>query len=461
MKLKKILCLSLSLCMALALPGCGSSEETTGSDDKKADTTTEAATEDDKAATDDTAKKDDKATGGDSVSIAWAESDSTQVEVMEKYVKPALEEAFPDINFDYTGITTDKAEALKTMSATGELPDIFCSDSGIYETLLTAGDFLDLAPGLEKDDWLKTNYTNPQLLYSGDTLYNVTVGQNDYYTPVIYFNKDMFEKYNIAEPTTMDEFVSACQTLVDNGVYPITTSTTFASYFMMDALIASYDPEALNDLHSRKVDWTDERIVAALKVFDQLKEMGAFAPDSATKGDSDCLAEFANGTAAMWPTMSWYNGEVTTDKVDFTADTFNWPSGNDKYPTGSVQLNWGSVYGGWAVNAHAKNTDTCIDVLKVILKAEAQRHADNGLSENFIVEGAKEPTNPLEIKRMEAYKNADTYRTLLFITAMDAATNSEFTTNLSMLVSDDDSYLSQNFIDDFNKAWALNTKAAD
>lgn len=457
MKLKKVLCLSLSLCMLLSAAGCG---KNSGGDSTETDTSSDTGTDISADASTDTSTEKGS-NGGETITIAWAESDSTQVDVMENYVKPALEEAFPDTTFDYIGITTDKAEALKTMSATGELPDIYSSDSGIYETLLSAGDFVDLAPYLEKDNWLEENYTNPQLLYSGSTLYNITCGQDDYYTPVVYYNTELFEKYGLSQPTTTDELLNVCKVLKENDIYPMTTSTTFASYFMMDALISSFDPEALNDLHSRKIDWTDDQIKDALKVFDELKGMGAFSSDSASKGDSDCLAEFANGTVAMWPTMSWYNYNVAEGEVDFTTGTFNWPSGNEKYGQDYQQLNWGSVYGGWAVNSGASDVDASVEVLKVILKAEAQRHADNGLSENFNVEGAADPTNPVEIARMESYSNATDYRTLLFVTSMDAATTSEFTTYISMLVSDDSSYLSENFINDFSPAWDANTKAAD
>lgn len=395
------------------------------------------------------------------ITITWAESDSTQVDVMENYVKPALAEAFPDINFEYTGITTDKAEALKTMSATDSLTDIFCSDSGVYDTLLAGGDFLNLAEPLSADGWLDENYRNPSMLFNGDDLYNITCGQDNYYTPVIYYNTEIFDSLGLSEPQTMDEFLEICQTLKDNDIYPLTTDVEFTRYFMMDALISSYDPEALNDLHARNCDWTDERIVNALKVFDQLKQMDAFTPDSSVKGDSDCMAEFANGTAAMWPTMSWFNFNVAEGEVDFTTGEFNWPSGNENYPTNYQQLNWGTIYGGWAVNGHSEDPETAIEVLKVILKAEATRHADNGISENFIIEGAAEPTNPLEIERMEEYNNATEYRTLLIITGMDAATNSDYATDLSMLLSDDQSYLTENFINDFNDSWLMNTRAAD
>ena len=395
------------------------------------------------------------------ISIAWAKSDSSQVEVMNAYVMPALEEAFPDIQFSYTDILTDKAQALQTMSATGTLADIYCSDSYIYEILLEAGDFVDLTPYLEKDGWLEENYVNPKSLYNNGVIYTMSCGQNDFYTPVIYYNMDLFEKYGLKEPETMGDFLTVCRTLLDHAVYPMTINTTYATHFLMDALISSYDPQALNDLHARRCDWYDPRIQEALRVFDELKTMGAFAPDSATKEDTKCLEEFTDGTAAMWPTMSWFNYDVTEDQVGFRVGVFNWPSGNAKYATGYQQLNWGSVFGGWAVNPEAEDIELCIAVLKVLLKAEAQRHADNGMSENFIVPDAIPPTNPLEVERMEAYWNAGEYRTLLCITAMDSATVSVYTSCVGELLSDDLNYLSDDFIEAFSDAWVQNTRPAD
>ena len=52
----------------------------------------------------------------------------------------------------------------------------------------------------------------------GDTWYGMTSYAE---FQRVYYNKDLFAKYNIKIPTTYDEFVDACQKFVDAGVTPI------------------------------------------------------------------------------------------------------------------------------------------------------------------------------------------------------------------------------------------------
>ena len=40
----------------------------------------------------------------------------------------------------------------------------------------------------------------------------------------VYYNVDIFKKYNIAIPTTWEEFLAACKKLKDAGVTPIANS---------------------------------------------------------------------------------------------------------------------------------------------------------------------------------------------------------------------------------------------
>lgn len=390
------------------------------------------------------------------VSIAWAESDSTQVEVMYQYVMPALQEAFPNVKFSYAGITTDKAEALRTMSAAGNLPDIYCSDSAIYEMLLRAGNLVDLAPFLTAEDWLDEHYRAPEKLYLDGKLYFITCGQNDYYSPVIYYNRDLFLENGLSEPQTVDELLVACRTLRTQGLDPITLCAQDAAGFFLDSVIESYDPTLLRQLRTGQAEWTDAEVLQALSLVDTLEDADAFSPGTAKKTQSECLEEFISEQAAMWPAMSWNNLQVAA--APFEVGEFLFPSANSAYPTGSHMLTWGSAYGGWAVNPEAADVELCIRVLKVLLHAEAQRHADCGLQENYVVSGAVQPKNELEHKRMNAYDNAAEHETLLFLSAMDDTTASGYLEAVQMLFSDDRDYHTTDFAADFSVFWKRNTR---
>ena len=139
MKMKKVVSLLLAVAMVLSMAACG----------KKADEP----------------KKDsgDKEGGTKTISILWPETDSTQVDVMENYIQPALKEKYPDIEFEYTSTTDNTNSPIKTMSASGDLPDIYFTGGADMDAVLGAEDALDVAPYLE-DGWLEENYTDPDMV---------------------------------------------------------------------------------------------------------------------------------------------------------------------------------------------------------------------------------------------------------------------------------------------------------
>ena len=98
MKMKRVLSLLLVGAMVMGMTACGGNAEKP--------------------------KDKESGDGGDkTISILWPETDSTQVDVMENYIQPALEKEFQDIEFEYIPMTADSP--VKTMSASGDLPEIF------------------------------------------------------------------------------------------------------------------------------------------------------------------------------------------------------------------------------------------------------------------------------------------------------------------------------------------------
>ncbi|MBS6765055.1 MAG: extracellular solute-binding protein [Clostridium sp.] len=434
MKMKKVVSLFLTVAMVLSMAACG----------KKADEP----------------KKDsgDKEGGKKTISILWPETDSTQVDVMENYIQPALKEKYPDIEFEYTSTTDNTNSPIKTMSASGDLPDIYFTGGGDMDAVLGAGDALDVAPYLE-DGWLEENYTDPDMVKHGDAIYWLAAGQNAYYTPVFYYNTALFEANGVKEPTNMEELVAACKTFVDKGITPITTAGWVSSYSLVDGILASAAPDALEDLHARKCDWTDDRVKKALSYFDELKTMKAFSADIANKDDATAYSEFQAGNTAMMLTYSWFNGDMNEEKLGFVPGEFNFPAAQDDY----IQLIFEPRKGngcGYTANADTEDPELLTEILQLMVKAESERHNANGINTNFIVENPAEPANELEAERLEAYNAAKTHLSVLPQAQMDGVTIAEYTTLYNMLVSDDQGYLSENFIEEMQPVWEANTYGA-
>lgn len=428
MKMKKVVSLLLAGAMVLSMAACG----------KKADEPKDAV---------------DKKEDAKKISILWPETDSTQVDVMENYLQPALAKEFPDIEFEYISMTADSP--IKTMSASGDLPDIYFTGGAEIDAILGAGDALDLAPYLG-DGWLEENYNNPDLLKNGDSVYFLAAGQNAYYTPVFYYNTALFEANGVKEPTNIEELVAASRTFVDKGVTPITTAGWVSSYSLVDGFLASAAPDALADLHAGKCDWTDERVKKALSYFDELKTMKAFSADIANKDDATAYSEFQAGNTAMMLTYSWFNGDMTEEKLGFVPGEFNFPAASEDYVQLIFEPRKGNG-GGYTANANTEDPELLTDILKAILKAESERHNANGINTNFKVDTPAEPANELEAERMEAYNAANSYLSVLPQAQMDGVTLAEYTTLYNMLVSDDQGYLSADFIKEMQPVWEANT----
>ena len=205
-----------------------------------------------------------------------------------------------------------------------------------------------------------------------------------------------------------------------------------------------------------KCDWTDDRIKKALSYFDELKKMKAFSSDIPNKDDATAYSEFQAGNTAMMLTYSWFNGDMNEEKLGFVPGEFNFPAAADDY----IQLIFEPRKGngcGYTANANTDDPELLTEILQLMVQAESERHNANGINTNFIVENPAEPANDLEAERLEAYKAAKTHLSVLPQSQMDGVTIAEYTTLYNMLVSDDQGYLSANFLEEMQPVWEANT----
>ena len=120
-----------------------------------------------------------------------------------------------------------------------------------------------------------------------------------YYLPVgynwngFYYNKAVFEQYDLQPPTTWDEFLQVCETLWMNGVVPLSMSgeDPFMGSLWLDYLdLRLNGPDVHRQLIAGEIPFTDPRIRAVFEQWAQLVEKGYFNSAAATMGMQEALA---------------------------------------------------------------------------------------------------------------------------------------------------------------------------
>lgn len=381
-------------------------------------------------------------------------TDETWNDIMENYIQKNFQEAFPNVEVEWEG-TGDLTNLLKTYSATGDLPDFWYSDAASATAIINAGNQLNLADYITEDGFID-NYTNPEALYYSDGgIYAISSGVDAFYTPAVYYNKEIFSQYGLEEPQTYDELIETCQTLIDNGITPISISGATGwsvRNFLFFTILMNEDPQAAEALLKNEIDFSDERVVGALKKIEEMQKMGCFPEGVANIDYSTHCALYTEGKTAMIATLSWAYPDLEAAR---DTGVFLWPSSGSDVKTGEAIQIWGSVLNGWAVNANGENMDTALKVAEYCTEQEAIRHADKGSSLNFKTDNAVPITSEIEKERMDMYNNAEIYLKALHLNAMDSSVAAEFATYTNLLLTGD--YTAEQFSKDFNPIWNSNT----
>lgn len=146
--------------------------------------------------------------------------------------------------------------------------------------------------------------------YQGKT-YGLVSGE---YQEGVFYNKAIFSKYHLSEPTTFSQFMSDCKTLKSHGVQPLYTALgqvgpvylQFIYYEMMADLWYPKAPSGnlATDLMSNKVKWTDPAFVQGMS---EEKQLAQYLEPNYTGIPWQSMqgGDFAKGKAAMELDGSW------------------------------------------------------------------------------------------------------------------------------------------------------------
>jgi raffinose/stachyose/melibiose transport system substrate-binding protein len=183
---------------------------------------------------------------------------------------------------------------------------------------------------------------------------------------LVYYNKDMFEKYKVNVPTTLEEFEAVMDTFVKAGVMPLALGAKEypSQHIFYDLALGKADRAFINayELEGKANFKGPEFTFAAGKMVEWLKK-GYYSKDSTGLGAEEMGVAFIQGKYPIMISGSWWYGRLVTEIKGFKWGMFLFPGA--KYGAGSG----GNI---WVVPTKSKNKDLAADFIDITLNKKIQ-----------------------------------------------------------------------------------------
>lgn len=286
----------------------------------------------------------------------------TDVAVVDQAVK-RLEEKFP-VKIEVIHRADATGVELKTMAAVGNLPDIFeLTGVSIINTFLESGHIAPLEVAMKKYGAMEAvNATSlASLVHKDGHTYamNFEVPLNF----LIYYNKAVFDKYNVKLPTNYDEFLAATKTFAQNGIIPLALfgAEPWPGIQLYDYLVTRYNPSGLKALMDGTAKITDPAYTKASKQLVELVKAGLIGKSAFATNASQAFEYYKTGKAAMVGNGTWFLLDVTDygEGYGYLDNPFAEP-GKEKETL--YVRSGGSSEGGWAVDVKGANVELATQV---------------------------------------------------------------------------------------------------
>ena len=295
----------------------------------------------------------------------------------------AFNKSHPHIKLVFKNQTYDDyINTLKLSMASGTGPDIFGTQAGAMQR--TYAPFMeDLSPYAQKtwgDNWQNRFYSfGLSPLTSGSTTRSLPFFLSAAGT--IWYNKSIFDKYNLQPPKTFDEWVSVSQTLQSKGITPFVQGAKdpWVNYDMYIALSNAIAPGKIYNAIAGKTPWTDPDLVKAMSIWQQMFHNGIIQKGALGLTEyPDANNQFSQGKAAMILLGTWNDSVMTKAGQASTQSTLGVKDSFQFLPIAFPTINGQStkLFGGpdvaLAMNKDSKVKDAAWQVLSWLTSQDAQ-----------------------------------------------------------------------------------------
>lgn len=258
--------------------------------------------------------------GGSATSgtVSWWGWTPVATETTKAYID-AFNEKYPKIkvNFKLVAIP-DWQAAITPALRSNSGPDVFDNQPGAYINRYKSFSE-DLTPAMEKalgSDWKsKLSPSGVKPLTVDKKLLSVNVGAN--YAGMLWINKPLFDKYKVKPPTTLDEWVKACQVFKANqqGCFVQGAAGAGFNKDTLQAIANSVEPGLWSKASRGEAKWNSPGIVKTFDIWHQLFTRGIMQPGAVGYQQyPDANNDFLTGKYAMVMMGTWYN-QYTTERA--------------------------------------------------------------------------------------------------------------------------------------------------
>ncbi|MGW2825079.1 ABC transporter substrate-binding protein [Streptomyces sp. NPDC001443] len=188
---------------------------------------------------------------------------------------------------------------------------------------------------------------------------------------MVFYNKDLFAKYKLAEPKSVDELTAAMDVFVKNKVTPLANAGAeyLAQQYLYQLALSQADRSWVDsyELYKGKTDFHDQAWTYAATTFADWVKKGYIAKTSSGTKAEEAGVSFIQGKSPILFSGSWWYGRFQ-DEVKFDWGSFLWPGSN---------LTLGSGGNLWVVPKNAKNKELAYDFIDITMSKKIQNLLGN------------------------------------------------------------------------------------
>ena len=394
--LSTLVCLTVA---ATTIIGCGSQAPAT-TDTPATETKTEATeTKTEEKAAETTEASGDKVTL--SIYTQYADDDT---KVPYDYAVEQLAEAYPNVELNLIVQAQDDGQTLKTLAATGQLPDIYQASTDIINTFRESNQIMVLNDVAQSTGFLDKLYdANKDLAYAEDgNIYAFPFSGQEYV--LWYYNKALFAENNLEIPETYDDLLNCIEVFKSKGITPLALFgqegwNTAAAY---DVIATRYAEGGIKALDEGKASITDEGYVNAAKKMEELVAAGLYQEDATTTNYDQASEKFLSGQAAMFINGQWYI-EDATKTLGEDVDWMFYPAQDAAaYEAGKAVFSGGGSSSGFAVNPDSANAELAAEVAEFITEKYCEAKVMYRHNPLVAIDTGKEPDSeyPAMMKKL-------------------------------------------------------------